>query len=244
MRIRSGLWLSFVLLFFGLSYLYFKYDFVLENHALFLSLSTFLFAIFSGFFISRQSRRYSQLRDQISQFDGGVSAMYRYAGVFGDKFQKDLSSIIKKHYNSILKNRAWDYALTHKTTTITDIQNLFGKMARDKKFNSMKGSALGSIFRSFAYMQIARKKMDIMHQERIPVLQWGLLVFLAGILLVSVSAIGSVGLVVPAILKGAFGTSIILVLVILYQFNNLSFFENTIGEHSAQDVLDIMGGKR
>jgi hypothetical protein len=44
----------------------------------------------------------------------------------------------------------------------------------------------------------------------------GLLVFLAGILLVAVSAITSIGLLLPAILKGAFGTSIILVLVILY----------------------------
>jgi len=117
-------------------------------------------------------------------------------------------------------------------------------MAGNKKFTTMKSSALSSNFRSFAYMQLARKKMDMLHQERIPILQWGLLVFLAGILLVAVSAITSIGLLLPAILKGAFSTSIILVLVILYQFNSLRFFENTVGEHSAKDVSDIIAGRR
>lgn len=126
-----------------------------------------------------------------------------------------------------------------------DILSLFTKYSDGKgKFKGMQASAFGSLGRSFAYMQIARKKMDILHQERIPALQWGLLIFLAGILLVSVSAITSVGMVVPAILKGAFATCILLVLVILYQFNNLTFFENIIGEHSAKDVLDIMAERR
>jgi len=117
-------------------------------------------------------------------------------------------------------------------------------MAGNKKFTTMKSSALSSNFRSFAYMQLARKKMDLLYQERIPVLQWGLLIFLAGILLVAVSAITSVGLLLPAILKGAFGTSIILVLVILHQFNSLRFFEDTIGEHSAKRCFRSNGSKK
>jgi hypothetical protein len=68
----------FIVLFAGLSYAYYRFDFILESHNLFLSLSTFLFAIFSGFFIARQGRRYSQLRDEISRFDGSASAIYRY----------------------------------------------------------------------------------------------------------------------------------------------------------------------
>lgn len=245
MRNRSKLWFLFVLIFVGASYGYYYYDFTLENHSLFLSLSTFLFAIFSGFFISRQSTRYSHLTTEISRFDGGVSFIYRSSEVLGKRFQETIGKIIKKHYDKILKSGEWDYPLTHKTTTIRDILAAFVKFSDGKgKLKGLQASTFGSLGRSFAYMQIARKKMDILHQERIPVLQWGLLIFLAGILLVSVSAITSVGMVVPALLKGAFATCILLVLVILYQFNNLTFFENIIGEHSARDVLDIMAGKR
>ena len=49
---------------------------------------------------------------------------------------------------------------------------------------------------------------------------------------------------VPSLLKGAFNTSVILVLVLLYQFDNLNFFERTVGEHSRQDVTDIFSGKK
>jgi hypothetical protein len=244
MRRGSKLWVLFIFVFVLASYVYYIYDFKLENHSLFLSLSTFLFAIFSGFFISRQSRRYSQLRDEIARFDGSSSTLYRSSGVFGDKIQNAVKKILTKHYNPILKSGEWDYPLTHKTSTIIDLMHLFDESFKNKKLHSVKSSTMSSLFRSFTYMQMSRKKMDILHQERIPVLQWALLSFLSGILLISVGAISSVGMIVPAILKGAFSTCIVLVLVILYQFNNLTFFENTIGEHSAKDVLDIMAGKR
>jgi hypothetical protein len=93
-------------------------------------------------------------------------------------------------------------------------------------------------------MELSRKKMYILRLERIPFLQWWLLTSLAAILLISIGAIDSTGLIISAMLKGAFSTSILLVLVILYEFNNLKFFENTIGERSAQDVLDIMSKRK
>jgi len=32
--------------------------------------------------------------------------MYRYSGIFGEKFQREVAKIIKKHYNQILDNKA------------------------------------------------------------------------------------------------------------------------------------------
>lgn len=90
MRNRSKLWFIFVFIFLAASYGYYHFDFVLENHSLFLSLSTFLFAIFSGFFISRQSTRYSNLTTEISRFDGGLTFVYRTSGVLGKRFQDSI----------------------------------------------------------------------------------------------------------------------------------------------------------
>ena len=47
-----------------------------------------------------------------------------------------------------------------------------------------------------------------------------------------------------SILKGAFGTCVVLILVLLRRFDDLNFFESTIGENSAQDILDIIKGKK
>ena len=74
--------LIFVLLAIGYYLLPIPY---LETVSLFLSAATFLFAIFAGFFISRQGTRYSKIRELIADFDGGLSAIYRNIGHFGAK---------------------------------------------------------------------------------------------------------------------------------------------------------------
>lgn len=68
-----------ILLFFLLLYYFMYLDFGAHSQML-LTISTFLFAIFMGFFISRQGVRYSVIRDQITGFDGEISAIYRKFG--------------------------------------------------------------------------------------------------------------------------------------------------------------------
>ena len=45
-------------------------------------------------------------------------------------------------------------------------------------------------------------------------------------------------------LKSAFASSVIFVVILLSQFDRLKFFEGTIGESSAKDVLDIIEGRK
>lgn len=86
--------------------------------------------------------------------------------------------------------------------------------------------------------------MIALHHERIPRFQWILLVFLAGVLFITLSVIPSQGLIYSSILKGAFASSIIFVFILLRKFDRLDFFEPTIGEESAKDVIDIFKGKK
>ena len=105
-----------IFLFIVLFIIYYLTPFKLNvDLGVFLTVATFLFAIFAGFFISRQGNRYSNIRDQISQFDGELSAMYRQLGHIDKKAQKQLAKIIKGHYLKILKNKAWDYNFIHKS---------------------------------------------------------------------------------------------------------------------------------
>ena len=83
-----------------------------------ITVSTFSFAVLAGFFIQRQGQRYTQISDQLAQFDGELSAMYRSFGHFGLKAQKEDKKNIAKHYNKILKEDQFNYYITHKTSTI------------------------------------------------------------------------------------------------------------------------------
>lgn len=211
---------------------------------IFLTISTFLFSIFTGFFISRQNKRYSDLRDQISRFDGNMSSIYRTSGHLGQETQKGIGKALKNHYQPILERKEWDYYFTHKTSTITSIHNIFGKRVGQDKLTSMPGYALNRMIASLRDAQLVRKTLVALHHERVPGFQWVLLGLLTIILLITLSTIDSQFLFIPTLIKAIFASSVITVLFILHQLDNLIFFKGVIGERSAQDVVDIIDEKK
>lgn len=236
------LFISFVLSF---AY-YYNYQILADSEFsnLVLRTGTFLFAIFTGFFIARQGTRYSNIREQITSFDGELSGLYRKFGHVSKTAQKSFAKIIKKHYKKILEHKAWDYNFTHKSSTMTDTHELIQKTVKDKSFGTLKNFSIQRVLVSLENLQVIRKKMVALQKERIPAFQWVLIYFLAVILLITVATIPSEGDMLKAALKAAFSSVVVLVIILLHRFDNLHFFEGTIGERSAQDVLDILKGKK
>jgi hypothetical protein len=210
----------------------------------FLTISTFLFAIFTGFFISRQGKRYTSIRDQIAIFDGELTSCYRQFGHLGKAAQKASAKIIKQHYEKIVKNNAWDYHFNNKSNTITSLHQLAEKHSGNKPLPSLKHLALQRVLTALETLQRSRKSMVSLYTERIPRFQWILVDLLAVILFITVSTIPSEGYFLGAILKGAFCSSVIFIIILLREFDRLNFFEKTIGEHSAKDILEILSGKK
>lgn len=229
-----------VVLFGVLTVVYYYFNFIGEVDKVFLTLTTFLFAIFAGFFVSRQGARYSDIRSKIANFDGDMSSIYRTSGHLGDSVQKEIGKIIENHYKLILENKAWDYHFLHKSTTITSIHQLLENVISDKALSNLKNAALGRIINTLYDLQINRKNMVELYQERIPSFQWGLIYFLAIMLFFSISSIPSQFLFVQTSLKSAFVCVIVVVVALLKQLDRLQFFEGIIGEKSAQDILDII----
>jgi len=135
---------------------------------IFLTISTFLFTIFTGFFISRQGSRYTKIREIVANFDGEMSALYRYAGYFSKDFSEKIGSIIKKHYQTILDHNAWDYHFVNKSETITNIHEVMQNSLKDQNLPSLTNQAVTNIFRSLGNLQMLRKQMIMLHQEHIP----------------------------------------------------------------------------
>jgi hypothetical protein len=173
-----------------------------------------------------------------------MSAMYRKFGHLNKNAQKQMAQIIKKHYQIILKNKSWDYHFINKSSTLTNTHNLLEKITLGKTFKTLKNFATQRILVSLENLQIVRKKMVALRNERIPKFQWTLIYFLALILLMGVSTIPSQYDLFTSILKATFSSSIIFVIILLYEFDRLHFFEGTMGEKSAQDILDILANRK
>lgn len=214
-----------------------------DSASTFLTVSTFIFAILAGFFISRQNNRYGNIRSTISEFDGNISALYRSFETLSVKAQEKAGEIIKVHYNKILKTGEWDYHFTHKSTTITDLGNLLVETGGDENYPSIKNETSSNMIASLDNLQTARKRMVSLQIERMPNGEWILVIFLALLLLVSLLLIPSHSLIIDSLMKGIFGALIIQVVILLYELDTLKLFEPTLGESSAKDILDIIEGK-
>ncbi len=233
------------LVFIGLTYFYFTTDVGFSTtDKIFITITTFFFSIFTGFFIARQGNRYTKIREVISTFDGKLSSIYRASQNISPQIQEKIGAVIKNHYTLILANKAWNYHFINKSNTISSIHQILEEDIGNNKQETLRNQAVGRVMTGLSDCQVLRKNMVMLYQERIPSFQWFLLFFFVLILLSAISVIPSQGFILGALLKSAFVVSILSVIFILRNLDNLHLFERFIGENSARDVLDLIEGSK
>ena len=235
--------LPLVFILFFLVY-YLTPSYLSELDTIFISITIFLFATLVGFFIARQATRYGQIVSKVTDFDGNMSFLYRSIGVFGEKSQVEFAEILQKHYSAITAHGDWDFYFSHKTTTLTDINHLIVKYTETGELNPAQNAFASRAFFGLGEMQKLRKNLIALYKEKIPHFQWLLVIFLTLILILTVSSIPSYGALFASIIKAAFATSVVSVVIMLWKLNRLTFFEEIVGQSSAQDVLDIIAGTK
>jgi len=186
----------------------------LKVDGIFLTLSTFLFALLTGFFISRQAGRYGELRKIMAEFDGDMSSLYRAFGHYSVEAQNEAGLVIKKHYQNIISG-GWDYPLTHRTTTITDLHRIMADAVDQKTNRGINSAVTLRSMMVLSDLQKARKGMAALRGERIPALQWMLVYLLTAMLILVVSTINSHFIIVGSIIKAAFVVATLLVILLL-----------------------------
>lgn len=228
-----------------LSFVYFHFSFSGQStDKVYITITTFFFSIFSGFFVTRQGSRYTKIREIISTYDGKMSGIYRVSGNLSKEAQLQIGEIILAHYQKIIETRSWDYHFINKSSTITKIHAVLESLVGDNKQETLRNQSVGKIIGNTGDLQVLRKNMIMLSQEKIPAFQWTLLLFFVGILILTVSVLPSGGLILESVLKSAFAVSVISVILILYNLDNLHLFEKFIGENSAEDVVEtIKSGK-
>lgn len=181
---------------------------------------------------------------EITSFDGSISAMYREFAHFGKEYQKKFKEIALRHYEPVIRQHKWDYNIVNKSSTLEDTYALVWDALADDRIAHIEYSAVSEVKKQLSDMQKNRKDMIALHAERIPQFQLFVIYFLALMLVITVSAVSSYGDVVESLLKASFSTAILSTVVMLKRLDTLDLFESFLGEHSAQDVIDIFDGKK
>ncbi len=228
----------------ALTAFYYRFDLNADVDKVFLSISTFLFSIFTGFFISRQASRFNKVRETVTAFDGKMSSMYRSCAHLNNELQNAFGEIIKDHYNKIQSSGNWHVHFTEKSTTMKSLHNALKAYVQDDDVTKIGNQSLGAIVKGLDYCQGMRKQMVALYAERIPYEQWILILFFSTILISTVSVFPSVDFLFASLLKAAFVASIFSVLLTLYKLDKLIFSEKIMGSNSAQDVLSIINNTK
>jgi hypothetical protein len=208
-----------------------------ETDRVFITITTFFFSIFTGFFISRQGARYSKLREIISTFDGKLASVYRASQNVSAEIHADTGRIIRTHYERILRDQSWEHHFSDEASVMSSIHGVLETRLGSTKVESLRNQALGRMLAGLSDSQVLRKNMVMLYQERIPSFQWFLIIFFLVMLLLAISVIPSIGAILASVLKAAFVISLISVVIILRNLDTLHLFEGFIGENSAKDVL-------
>lgn len=228
----------------ALTVLFYTYSFAQEVDRIFLTISTFLYSIFAGFFISRQASRFNRVREAVTKFDGLMSNIYRTSGHISKELQAGIAQVLIQRYEQIFSSGQWNYHLIHPSTTLSTIHSLLDEHIDEKEVTKLSNQAIGAVVKNLGTAQDTRKRLIALSRERVPFDQWILIVFFVLMLIGTVSAIPSQAVFFPSLLKAAFIISVLSVMYILYRLNNLMYTEKIMGEESARDVISIIEGTK
>jgi len=154
--------------------------------------------------------------------------------------QKKVREALRDHYQKILDSNNWAYHILNPSNTITRIFNAYAEAEGDDadklgKFSDGYGGA-------FASVQVSRKRMVMLYDERLLPLQWVLVCVLGILVILSFNFIPNHTLIIN-ILKAIFGVAVLFVILLLKQLDELSIFGKDFNKRTANDILRIVDEK-
>ncbi|MGA2418105.1 MAG: hypothetical protein ABSF55_02615 [Candidatus Staskawiczbacteria bacterium] len=242
MKINKFLVVSLIIFLVVYSLYVFYFNLNIEDYSDIIVAVVFFFTLFSGFFITRQNDRYTSIAEEISNTDGDFSLLYRIAGVV-PWAQDKIREVLRHHYTKILETNNWAYHILNPSTTITKVFDAYREV-NDKNdddaeklshFSDASGQALADV-------QVSRKKMIMLYQQKLLPLQWALVYILGALMVISFNFIPNHTLIVD-LLKIFFGVAVLFVILLLKQLDDLSIFGKDFNKQTANDMLRIIDEK-
>lgn len=203
-----------------------------------LTVSSFLFAILAGFFISRLNARYNEIRELISNEDAYFFSLFKTAKIFGGKFAGKIADTIDKYYIISFESELDNYY----KSTAPHLGNMYEILyeIKEKSDNSTYAIML-SILSS---IETVRNKNSIIAKEKITVSQWMVLVCLTVIILFCLFYLNT-NQIFFQFLVVIVSAMLILILLTIRDLQNLRLGGKIMSVlESGQEVLESMGKLR
>lgn len=209
------------------------------NVEIILTISTFLFAIFSGFFISRLSNRYDQIKDLIAEEDAYWLSIYQNSHFFSKDFVDKVRNIIDKYYIV-----AFDFdlgaAYKHNAKYMTQ---MYDELKKVKFPNNKAADVFDDMTGLLSSIELVRNKCAVHYLEKLSRGQWSVLFALSAVILYSLYYLRGDD-IYSQVITVLLATILILVLLITRDLINFRLYGKITVAESGQEIFDNIGKLR
>lgn len=204
-----------------------------------LTISTFLFAILTGFFISRMNTRYDELRDSISQEDALWLSLYEYADYFDQKFTNKVRILIDQYYLI-----AYDYELgayyKKNAHVVAELYEVFEKTHLNR---GAAAKVYDDAVAVLVQIETQRNRSSVLWKEGMTMGQWSIVLLLGVIMILSFYFYGVYSFLFKSLTVLLSGVVVITILT-LRDLEQMRLGGKLAVEESGEEVLEAIGMPR
>lgn len=204
-----------------------------------------LFAIVVGFFINDLWSRYQTIRENVAIEVSGLQTYYQFVKVLGKashdhkEWQEKQRELIDGYIKEFFNVEWYDYSKVdpHFNKIVESMEDV-GELKTDKEVE-----IFSNLIPMLNEITTARAKLFMYGKDRLSSSEWFVVYFLAIILLFSIFFINSHDLF-SIFLVGMLSSSVIALLFILHDLNDLNYGEETISFESYETIFDTIDKPR
>ncbi|MAF80736.1 hypothetical protein CL628_01860 [bacterium] len=205
-----------------------------------LTVSTFLFAIIYGFFITRSFSRFTYIEENLAVEDAKMLSLYRTSRLWGKEFQEQVGGLIDEYYIDVLDYPLDDYY----KGTADKMDQLYDLLATSTPLRGETADeAYGPVVGLLADIEEQRNRNSVRAQQSMTIGHWAVLLVLAGVIISSLYFL-KVPMFFSQIVTVLLATMTVLLLLILRDVSNLRLGGVMIAAESAQEIFEMMGKLR
>ncbi len=201
-----------------------------------LTISTFLFAILSGFLISRSNTRYDKIKELTAEEDSNWFSLYEKSKLVNKNFEEKISEAIDNYYIIAFD---FDIGKAYKLQTKI-VEQIYNEV---KKLKNISDILMDRILLELENIERNRNKASVLAEEKITKGQWAILISLT-MIMVSYMFYLKTSDVYSNIATVLFSTAVVIVLLTLRDIQNLMLGGEMIVVESGQEMFDVIGKLR
>lgn len=201
-----------------------------------LTITTFLFAIITGFFLTHTYNRYNQIRVFAGTEDSLLLSLHRSSMLLGSGVAKKYTNLIEAYY---LESYDWMLGEAYKHTAPIFL-SFYEPLIKGANLNS---AVLQHVLGLLGQIETQRTELSSYASERIKFGHWCVQLLLAGIIIFCIFYLRVPDFFLQAVSVILCSTIVLIVLIIL-DLDSLRISGSLLLEESGQEVLEYIGRKR